>query len=258
VINSALYRDPQMLDVKQHRNKRLKVPDNYAVARTMHAAFLTATEFPQTCVETPIIFVRTGEQQGGKPVVSSVALLGLVAGENLCVDEQGRWLGHYVPAFIRRFPFVSIQLEGAPSPSVFVDVAFEGFNDTEGDRLFDDEGKPADALKRVIEFLERFDQEQLRTSMFCQRLVELDLLKDMSADATLPGGETLKVEGFLSVDEEKLGQLPDAAVMELHRSGMLMLIHAHLLSLTNMRELIQRKYLRLAAQPAAATPKGTA
>lgn len=255
MINSALYRDPQMLDTTQHRNKRLKVPDNYAVTSRMHAAFLTATEFPQACVEMPIIFVRTGEQQGGKPVVSSVALLGLVASENLRVDNDGRWQGHYVPAFIRRYPFVSVQLEGAKSPSVFVDAAFEGFNDTEGERLFDDEGKPTDALKRVVEFLERFDQEQLRTSVFCQRLVDLDLLKEMSADATLPSGETLKIEGFLSVDEDKLGQLPDAAVMELHRSGMLMLIHAHLLSLTNMRELIQRKHAKLSAQaPAPAAP----
>jgi hypothetical protein len=258
VINSALYRDPQMLDSKQHRTKRLKVPDDYSVTKGMHAAFLTATEFPQACVETPIIFVRTGEQHEGKPMVSSVALLGLVASENLRVDSEGRWLGHYVPAFIRRYPFVSVQIEGAKSPSVFVDTAFEGFNDTEGERLFDDEGKPTDALKRVVEFLERFDQEQLRTSVFCQRLVDLDLLKEMTADATLPGGETLKIEGFLSVDEDKLGQLPDSVVMELHRSGMLMLIHAHLLSLTNIRELIQRKHFRLAEQKPGTVPQGAA
>jgi hypothetical protein len=252
VINSALYRDPQLLDSKQHRNKRLKVPDNYAVTSRMHAAFLTATEFPQACVETPIIFVRTGQQQAnGKAVVSSVSLLGLVTSENLRVDEAGRWLGHYVPAFIRRYPFMTVHLEGAPAPSVFVDAAFEGFSDTEGDRLFDDQGQPTETLKRVIEFLERFDQEQMRTMMFCERLVELDLLKEMTADATLPNGETLKIDGFLSVDEEKLGQLPEAAVLELHRNGMLMLIHAHLLSMTNMRELIQQKHIRLAAQAAA-------
>jgi hypothetical protein len=46
--------------------------------------------------------------------------------------------------------------------------------------------------------------------------------------------------------------------MELHRSGMLMLIHAHLLSLTNIRELIQRKHFRLAEQKPGTVPQGAA
>lgn len=258
MINSALYRDPQMLDSVQHRNKRLKGQSDFAVTRNMHAVFLTATEFPQAATEFAIIFVNTGERlPDGKAMVSPVALLGLVANENLRL-EGNQWIGRYVPAFIRRFPFLTARVEGSDGPSVFVDASWEGFNDTDGERLFDDEGKPTQTLTNVLEYLRRFDEEQLRTRAFCQRLVELDVLKEMTADATMPNGENVKVEGFLSVDEEKLNQLPDATVLELHRNGILMLLQAHLISLANVRDLVERKAVRLAAQAAAAGAEAAA
>jgi hypothetical protein len=43
----------------------------------------------------------------------SSVMLGLRNRENLLVDDQARWLGHYVPAFrARRYPFVLAQLPG--------------------------------------------------------------------------------------------------------------------------------------------------
>jgi hypothetical protein len=248
VINSALYRDPQMLDAVVHRKHRLQSISNFSVARNMHAAFLTATEFPQAAMEMPIIFINTGERtESGKPMVSPVALLGLSPNENLRVSQDGQWSGRYVPAFIRRFPFLTAGVQGADEPGVFVDVAWEGFNEREGEALFDEQGAPTETLKRILDFLQRFDDEQRRTRMFCERLVELDVLKEMQADAKMPDGQSVKVEGFLVVDEEKLSGLPDATVVELHRNGILALLHAHLISTGNIRDLVDRKAARVAA-----------
>lgn len=248
VINSSLYRNPQTLDSKLHRTKKLKNLTDLSTTKNMHAVFLTATEFPQAAVEFPIIFVNTGERlPDGKAMVSPVALLGLVANENLRQDD-GQWNARYLPAFIRCFPFLAARIEGVDAPTVLVDVAWEGFSDTEGERLFDDEGKPTDTLKRVVDFLQRFEEERTRTRLFCERLIQLDLLKGVTVDAALPNGESVKVEGFLSVDEEKLNKLPDAVVLELHRNGMLMLLNAHLISTGNMRDLVERKANRIAAQ----------
>jgi hypothetical protein len=251
VIHSALYKEPQLLDSNLHRHKKLKGVSDLAVTKNMHAVFLTATEFPQAALDFPIIFIHTGEKLAdGKPMISPVALLGLTANENLRLDG-GRWDARYVPAFIRRFPFLTAHVQGSEAPGVFVDAAFSGFNDTEGEPLFDADGKPTEALKGIIAFLQRFDEEQQRTRMFCERVVGLDILKEMAADATMPNGEVVKVEGFLTVDEEKLNALPDATVVELHRNGMLMLMQAHLISMSNVRDLVQRKAARLAAEGAA-------
>ena len=247
MINSALYREPQLLDSKLHRHKKVKSLADFSIARNMHAVYLTATEFPSAALDMPVIFISTGERLAdGRPMASPVALLGITPHENLRVTPEGRWDARYVPAFIRRFPFLTAGVKGTQSPGVFVDTAWSGFNDDEGEALFTEQGDPADALKRALDFLSRFDDEQRRTRQFCQRIAELDLFKQMQADVTLPGGQTVKVEGFMSVDEDKLNKLPDATVLELHRNGMLMLLQVHLLSMNNLRDLVDRKAARLA------------
>jgi hypothetical protein len=70
----------------------------------------------------------------------------------------------------------------------------------------------------------------------------------MTANLTLPGGQSLALDGLMTVDDAKLQALPDAQVIELHRNGMLGLLHAHLLSLANLQALVERKARRL--QPA--------
>jgi hypothetical protein len=252
LINSALYRQPVLLDSKIHRQKRLKSLEDFSITQNMHAVYLTATEFPHAGLDFPIIFVNTAERvDNGRFMISPVALLGLSPNENLHVNGP-RWDARYLPAFIRRFPFLTAPVQGLPDAGVFVDAAYPGFSDTEGDPLFDAEGKPTPGLERAITFLTQFDEEQQRTRLFCKRVVELDLLKEMQADATLPSGEKLKVEGFLVIDEPKLVALPDATILELHRNGMLMLMQAHLMSLINVRYLVERKAVRLAAATAAA------
>ena len=258
MINSALYRSPQLLDSNLHRHKKLRVLDDFSITSGMHAVFLTATEFPHAGLEFPVIFVNTGERLAdGKAMVSPVALLGISANENLHLDGK-RWDARYLPAFIRRFPFLTAGVQGSPTPGVFVDTAWPGFADTDGEPLFEADGKPAPALERAIDFLRRFDEEQQRTRLFCTRLVELELLKEMQADAKLPNGESLKVDGFLVVDEEKLVKLADAAVLDLHRNGMLMLIQSHLMSMINVRHLVERKAIRSAAAACAAAAPDSA
>jgi hypothetical protein len=244
VINSALYKDPVLLDPAQHRALRMGVLTDYSITKGMHAVFLAATEFLQAGLEFPILFVHSGERgSDGRLVLSPIVLLGLMQGENLCV-KAGAWDAHYIPAFIRRFPFLTANLKGAAGPGVLIDTSWSGFSTTEGEPLFTPDDRPSPALEQAMKFLEMFEQEAQRTRMFCARLSELDILKEMKADATLPDGKTLSVDGFYTVDDEKLRDLPDATVLELHRNGMLMLLNVHLASLSNMKHLVDRKALR--------------
>lgn len=247
MINSALYRTPVLLDPAAHRHKKIGELTDLSITRGMHAVFVSATEFPQAALDFAIVFVNSGDRDpAGTLLLSPVVLLGLSEGENLHVNGT-QWDGRYVPAFIRRFPFLTVRLKDSGAPGVMIDAAWSGLSDTEGQALFDADDKPAPALARAMQFLELFEVEAQRTRVFCARLAELDVLKEMQADATLPDGMTLSVDGFFSVDEDKLNSLPDATVLELHRNGMLMLLQVHLLSLTNLRHLVERKARRMQA-----------
>lgn len=245
MIASALYRQPVLLDSAAHRGHRVAALDDFSIAAGLHAVFVTATEFPQAALDLPIVFVRRGGADAvGQPQVAPVALLGLTAGENLHVEGR-RWTARYVPAFIRRYPFMPATLPGSASHGLLVDGGWAGFSETAGEPLFEADGRAAPALQRAIRFVELFEAETQRTAVFCERLNTLGLLKDMKADAVLPNGQALSVDGFLAIDEEKLNGLPDAVVIELHRNGMLMLAQMHLLSLSNIRHLVDRKAARL-------------
>jgi len=245
---SALYRRPELLDALQHRHRRLTELTDWSVARELHAMFLTATEFTQAALDYAIVFVQTGDKDPkGRAIVSPVVLLGLQPGENLYVNGT-KWDARYLPAFVRRYPFFSAPVQGLDRPGVFIDAAWDGFSETEGQPLFESDNAPTPALRNAIDFLERFDAESDRTRMFCERLLDLGVLKDMRADVQLLGGRQIAVEGFQAIDEEKLQNLPDKLVVELHRKGLLMLMQVHLLSLANLRHLVQKKTDRILAE----------
>lgn len=247
-VPSSLYRRSVALDPKLHRGHRISPLTDFRVAADLHAVFITATEFPQAGLELPLLFVATGEHDAhGRPAMSTVALLGLAAGENLQLGEGGRWTGRYIPAYIRRYPFASAGEAGASGLAVLVDDSWSGFTESGAEALFDDADQPAPALQRAMDFLERFELEADRTRAFCERVVALDVLKEMKAEATLPNGRRISIDGFHAIDEDRMHALPDAVVVELYRTGLLMLMQLHLASLANIRHLVNRKVERLEA-----------
>ena len=247
-VPSALYRRSVALDPVLHRDRRISPLTDFSIAADLHAVFITATEFPQAGLELPLLFVATGEHDArGRPAMSTVALLGLAAGENLQLGEGGRWIGRYIPAYIRRYPFASSGEAGASGLAVLVDDSWPGFAEAGDEPLFDADDQPAPALQRAIDFLERFELEADRTRVFCERVVALDVLKEMKAEATLPSGRRISIDGFHAIDEDRMHALADATVVELHRSGLLMLMQLHLASLANIRHLVNRKVERLEA-----------
>ena len=243
----SLYRRPVALDPALHRERTLVPLTDYSIARELHAVPLTATEFPHAALEFPIVFIATGSRDaGGRAAMTPVALLGLRHGENLYVDQE-RWDARYIPAYIRRYPFLTAAMPGTGGVNVLVDEAWSGFAEKAGEPLFEAGDAPAPALRRTMDFLERYEHEAERTRAFCERLGRLGILKEMKADATLPDGESITVDGFHTVDEERLRAFPDDTVLELWWNGVLMLVQMHLVSLVNIRHLVNRKAARVAA-----------
>ena len=240
----VLHVNLQALDRQTHRQLRLSrsIHEDHSPTRGMNALYLNAVEFIDAGREYPIVFVRAGESQNNEPPkeVVPMVVLGLKRGENLFLNPDGSWQASYVPAFLRAYPFALVRTDETNYIVAF-DANWSGFSESEGQRLFDDAGEPTEFTKAVQSYLETLDNEMQRTRAFGERLIELGLLQDMRFDATLEGGQSLVVDGFMGIDEKKLAELPDATVGELHRSGMLALIHSVLISMGNMRRMVERR-----------------
>ena len=245
---SALYKDPVLLDRNEHRGKRISKLTDFSVAAEMNAMFVNVVEFAEAAKEYPITFLAVPESTQDKPVVSPVVLLGLRDRENLFVNGD-KWDARYIPGFVRRYPLAYTK-SGDDRVSVVIDQAWPGFNGDDGELLVDPSGEAAPYLKQMMEFLDAYEREGGRTRAFCERLVQLDLLRGGTVDGQLPDGSPLRVEGFFAVDEQKLLALPDADLLELTKSGAMGLIHAHMLSMSNVQRLFERLGQRLAAATA--------
>jgi hypothetical protein len=251
LINQNLHRQPVALDSALHRKMTLGVPiSDWSMAKELNAMFVAAVEFGDVCREFPIVFVRAGKEPDGSDAIAPIAVMGLTQNENLYLTGE-RWRAQYMPAILRMYPFCIARLDEEQF-AICVDTSFSRTNEAGGQRVFEDDGKPAPLLDEMRKQLETLEGEIQRTRAVGKRLQELGLLKEMRFDATLPDGSQHTVDGFLTIDDQKATDLPESVVYELHRNGMLALMHMHWVSLGNMRRLVDWHAERRAAAPAPA------
>lgn len=229
----AIYQKIIALNKDLHSLHRIKPVPNLHFTGDMQTVPIVANEFREAAKEYPIVFVRTRDS---KNEIEPMVLLGLKNGQNLYVGDDGQWKARYLPAFIRRYPFIFAET-GPDRLTLCLDEEFSGFNTAEGTALFDAEGE-TDFLKGILQFVSAFHRDSLLTGQFVAKLNALDLLEEKSLKAELKDGREFIVNAFLVVSEEKLLKLDVAKVHELFTTGELGLIYAHLMSLSNLNRLV--------------------
>ena len=231
----VFYSNPVPLNKELHASLTVSPsPNGFRFASTARTVILAAVEFFDASRQFPIIFSSTPDGS-----ILPVALMGLEENENLFVDGDGAWLGQYIPAYIRRYPFITTDgSEG--QTTVCIDEDFDGFNLEAGFPLFEN-SEPTPKTQEIQAFLQDYFLQMQQTEQFCTMLLQKGLLRQIDVQANINDGRTYPLNGMLVVDEEKLTQLPDSDVVTLFRSGAVALIHAHLFSLRNLNTLIERK-----------------
>lgn len=188
------------------------------------------------------------------------ALLGTEAGRNAYLAASGHWLCRYVPAHIRSHPFMVGTATDAGDSGVrrFRVLVHEGaaqFSLTEGEALFEPDGRPTALLERVQASLSRLQADHMATQGMVQQLDARGLLVERPLRVRGQDGRAHALSGFRLLDASKLQALEGSALAELQRSGALMLAYAHLVSLANLHDgvLVQKPALPPSAALSAAS-----
>ncbi len=233
-MTSLLFYDkPVALNKSEHQDLKLKPTSDFRFAANTNSVILAGVEFTEAAKEYPIVFAQSGDK------IVPVALLGVRNEDNLFVTDKGEWDARYVPAFIRRYPFVLADGQEPGQRMVCIDESFPGFNDDEGEPLFKD-GEATPILTQAIEFLEEYQRQYLRTEKFTQRLQENELLMSLNAKVDMADGQQFSLTGLLAVDEKKLLAMSDEKALEFFKSGELAWVYCHLMSMGNMAGMIDR------------------
>ena len=249
-----LYKRPEPLTPQEHGSLGVKAAEQpFAFLREAHFVPLTVAEFQPAGLSYPIIFMGDNYQ--------SAVVMGINAGENLFVDEQGRAATTaYMPAFVRRWPFVLAQDSAADQLVVCIDRDAEVVTDEPEARFFDDQGQLTDFSKNAVKFCEDFETERRRTESFVELMKTHDLFEQKFArftprdQAGQPAGEEVTIADYFGISEAKLNALSPEALVQLRDNGALSQIYAHLMSLLNWDALIAlavERSQRLGASPAA-------
>ncbi|HEY2706975.1 MAG TPA: SapC family protein [Caulobacteraceae bacterium] len=231
------YSKPEPLSRELHAKIGLKRMDKpFGFASTTNVVPLTVGEFPVSGISYPIIFAGDRFQP--------LAVMGISQGSNLYVDPDGTFrVGAYIPAYIRRYPFVLANDQSRGQQVVCIDRGATMLGEDCDLPFFDEKGEPTEYTNGCLQFCNDFESEGRRTESFVQLLKDLDLFETktavftpLNADGTQ--GEQQRIAEYFAVSEEKLKALPSEKLNELIANGAIAQIYAHLMSLTGWERLI--------------------
>ncbi len=228
----------------RHAKASVEAGKGYGFARKINSVPLMAVEFPQAAADYAIVFASSGD------ALVPVVILGARQNENLYVNDDDSWKATYIPAFIRRYPFVFSASDDGKTFTLCVDEAFQGLNfQGRGQALFGADGKATPYVDNVLKFLQEYRLQFERTRAFCTKLKALDLVEPMQAQFTLPQGEKMTLTGFHVVDRARLKKLPGDKLAELAATDELELLYLHLQSMRNFNA-VKDRLVRSRAEPA--------
>ncbi|MGN5374858.1 MAG: multidrug transporter [Sphingomonas hengshuiensis] len=240
------YNQLEPLSSQTHANWKVRATDRAPFLVGQHAIPVTVEEFPLVQRRMPIVF-----SVGDDPV--PLALMGLNEGANTFLDDDGRLIDPelYIPAYIRRYPYLLARLRpDSEDLSLCFDPTSEVIGPFEdGEALFDGD-QPSEVTKQILAFNEQFEQAGQRTGMFMKEIKDLGLLMDGEVAIQQEGNDQPFIyRGFQMVSEEKLNELRGDQLRKMQQSGMLPLIFAHLFSLSLMRDVFARQMQQGKVQP---------
>lgn len=215
-----------------HANFKVKPLDGFGFAKDFHIASIMVHEFAKSASVYPIVFLEDKERDEFRPVV----LLGLDAGKNLFVANDGKWQASYVPAIIRRYPFALAQTDQEGQFTVCIDEDSSFVSQKDGQALFDKKGEPTEIVENVKRYLSELQQMEVFTKEFCKFLAEHNLYTPLNMRVR-DNDKIKNVTGCYVVNEERLNNLSDTLFLEIRKRNYMAPVYSHLTSLAQIERL---------------------
>ena len=179
-----------------------------------------------------------------------VAVFGFEQGENLFLEGEC-WDAPYIPVMVRRPPFLIGFQKSDPAAErqrvMTIDLNHPRVSESEGEALFLEQGGNSVFLESMADMLETIHKGNEQNKAFMDLLVQLDLVESVTLDITLNDQSKNQLQGFYTLDDEKLQQLSAQALEELNNSGFLLPTFMMAASQSQLRKLVDIRNARLGA-----------
>ena len=232
VLNNVDHHDLHVI-----RDRSAELGDDVMCAQLMPQEFRDAQN------DYPIFFHKDATSGEFLPY----AMFGFEQNENLYL-EGTVWNAQYIPFLVERGPFsIGIQHKSNDERGlvISIDLDHPRVSRTEGEALFLPHGGNTDYLQRMSYILDAINKGVVECREFVNDMLKYDLLEPFSLEVTLNNGARHKLEGFHTINEEKLVKLDGDALAYLSGKFFLPAAYMVVASLSNIRKLIGKKNQRL-------------
>ena len=229
------------LDKKQHQGYNLERNFPFSFCKKDTLCPIILAEVPHIVQQAPIVFVKKNKNTFGV-----FMLQGYFDQTNSFCSDSGAWLGSYIPAQYRQYPFSLMTPEtkekNAEIKSI---VCFDQSSNLVTKKiskhsvpLFDEQGETTEHIKNVMNFLSKVEGSRTNTQEIVNALDKKSLfqpwdlkVKDKEKD------KEIKVNGLWTINKTTLANLPSHDLFELHQLKALELIYGHFFSLAKVQDL---------------------
>ncbi|MBC7918049.1 MAG: SapC family protein [Rhodoferax sp.] len=233
--------NPVLLNNIDHKDLRVITTRSAKYGDDVMVAYSFASEFRNLQAHYPIVFFKSEDGTS----FSAGALLGFEEGENLFLKDGG-WDAAYIPLASQHRPFLIGKANG--EMVMHVDLDHPRVSRTEGEAVFLQFGGSTEYLERMGSTLRAIHEGLQSAGAFTAALTENKLLESFVFDITLGDGSQHRLNGFYTINEERLNTLDGAALEALNKAGYLQAIYMVIASLSNLRALAERKLKAHAAR----------
>lgn len=212
-------------------DKHWQRKNSYDIAANDAICPLVMQELPIAQLSLPIAIAYVNEQ----PV--PVSLQSIEPNSNLLVDSNGQWIGKYIPAAYRGYPFMLANTQDKKLILCF-DEESDQLTEAGDELFFDESGEPTEAVKGIFNFLTQVHHDRQRTQSICALLHEKNLIQPWAIKLKAEQDE-FPLEGLFRIDEQALNSLDKDDFEEVRQAGALPLIYCQLLSMQHLQALGQ-------------------
>ena len=231
-----------LLNNVDHKDLKVITTRSAAYGDNVQCAVTFFWEFRSIQAHYPIFFSKNAES--GE--FSAVAMFGFEGEENLFLNETG-WDATYIPLSIKREPFlIGFQQSndagsGDLEPVIHVNMDSPRLSESDGEAVFLAHGGISPYLEQTNSILNTINEGYPVHELFIKELVALKLLEPFALDIQLNDGSQNRLMGFHTINEDALLELDGDVLASLNEKGFLLPIYMAIASLSNVRDLIDRK-----------------
>ena len=232
---------------ERYGQKRWLAPSDLAFSAREMAVPIVAAELPAAVLAMPCAFVQQDRRY------TLVAVLSPMPDRNMFVAADGRWMGDYIPAALRLYPFRMLPAKGSDNLLLCIDEDSKLVVDgaAGGQPFFDEAGQPSAALKGIFDAVTALERNRKLTEAAVAALAQVAVIRPWPITITFGGAER-KIEGLHRIDEAAFRALTDDVFLGLRSTNALAVAYAQLLSTHQLR--VFQRLEKVHASAAASAP----